>query len=122
MAEDVKEEFSQGSERKESRLLFHSARKVLLAGIGAMSLAQEEVEEFVNRLVERGEIADKEGRTLVHEILEKRKQRTEKVEEELGKRVQAVLGRMNLPTKSEIDELSKKIDRLSKKIDDFKKT
>jgi polyhydroxyalkanoate synthesis regulator phasin len=44
------------------------------------------------------------------------------VEEELGKRVEAVLGRMNLPTKSEIDELSKKIDRLSRKIDDFKKT
>jgi hypothetical protein len=29
---------------------------------------------------------------------------------------------MNLPSKSEIDELSKKIDRLSRKIDDFKKT
>ena len=122
MAEDVKEKGSQGSEQKENRLLFHSARKVLLAGIGAMSLAQEEVEEFVNRLVERGEIADKEGRSLVHEILEKRRKGVEKVEEELGKRIEAVLGRMNLPTKSEIDELSKKIDRLSRKIDDFKKT
>lgn len=122
MAEDVKEEGSQGTQRKESRLLFHSARRVLLAGIGAMSLAQEEVEEFVNRLVERGEIADKEGRTLVHEILEKRKKGAGKAEEALGKRVEAILGRMNLPTKSEIDELSKKIDRLSRKIDDFKKT
>jgi hypothetical protein len=43
MAEDVKEDSPERSERKENRLLFHSARRVLLAGIGAMSLAQEVV-------------------------------------------------------------------------------
>ncbi len=36
--------------------LVEAARKVLLASIGAVALAQEEVEDFVHKLVERGEI------------------------------------------------------------------
>jgi poly(hydroxyalkanoate) granule-associated protein len=108
--------------REERYPLLKAARKVLLAGIGAMALAQDEVEDFVTKLVERGEIAEKDGRKLVDEILERRKQRMSKAEDEVSKRVEEVLDRLNVPTKSDIEALSKKIQALSRKVDELKKT
>ncbi|MCC6188241.1 MAG: hypothetical protein IT318_04375, partial [Anaerolineales bacterium] len=45
--------------------LFEMARKVVLAAVGAAALAQDEAVDFVNRLVERGEIAEKDARKLI---------------------------------------------------------
>ncbi len=108
--------------KEESRPLFDLARKVLLASIGAMALAQDEVEDFVNRLVERGEIAEKDGRKLVKEVMDRRKKETRKAEDEVGKRVQEALDRLNVPTKADIEALGDKIAALTKKVEDLKKT
>jgi poly(hydroxyalkanoate) granule-associated protein len=106
---------------EEHNQLLDAARKVLLAAIGAVALAQEEIEDFVDRLVERGEIAEKDGRKLVREVMERRKKETEKAEDEVTKRVESVLDRMSVPSKADIDALSDKITALSKKIDELKK-
>jgi poly(hydroxyalkanoate) granule-associated protein len=96
-------------------------RKVMLATIGAAAIAQEEVEALINRLIERGEIAEKDGKKLMHEMMDKRKSRTMKVEDEINKNISDVLERMNIPTRTDIDALSQKINGLSKKIDELKK-
>jgi poly(hydroxyalkanoate) granule-associated protein len=96
-------------------------RKVLLASIGAVALAQEEIESFVNKLVERGEIAEKDGKKLVKDVMEKRKKEAAKAEDQLDKRVEDLLSRMNVPTKNDIDALSAKITALTKKVDELKK-
>jgi len=115
------EEVIKGTE-EETGTLLETARKVLLAAIGAVVLAQEEIEEFINRLIEKGEIAEKDGKKLLNEVLEKRKKGTEKAEDELTKRIESTLNRMSIPSKADIDELSSKIATLSKKIDELKKT
>ncbi len=107
---------------EERNPLLEAARKVLLAGIGAVALAQEEIEDFVNRLVERGEIAEKDGRKLLREVVDRRKKDAEKAEDEISKRVEEVLDRMNVPTKADIEALGEKIAHLSKKVDEFKKS
>ncbi len=96
-------------------------RKVMLATIGAAVIAQEEIEALINRLVERGEIAEKDGKKLMHEMMDKRKNKTMKVEDEINKNISDVLERMNIPTRTDIDALSQKINGLSKKIDELKK-
>ncbi len=106
--------------KEESRPLFDLARRVLLASIGAMALAQDEVEDFVNRLVERGEIAEKDGRKLVKEIIDRRKNETRRAE--VSKRMEEALDRLNVPTKSDIEALSEKIAALTKKVDELKKS
>jgi poly(hydroxyalkanoate) granule-associated protein len=106
----------------EQRPLFETSRKVLLAAIGAMALAQDEIEEFVTRLVERGEIADREGRQLVQEMREKRKVNAAKAEEQFASHVEKVLNRLNIPSKADIETLGEKIAALSKKIDDLSKS
>lgn len=99
-------------------------RRVLLAGVGAVSLAQDEAEKFVHKLIEKGEIAEKDGRSLLNDLAENRKQRAQesgkRVSDELEKRMEGLLNRMNIPTKSDIEQLSQKVAELTKKIDTLK--
>lgn len=97
------------------------ARKVLLAGIGAVSLAQEEIENFVSQLVERGEVAERDGRRLLNDVLEKRKNQVKEVESDLESRIEDVLSRLSVPTKADIDALSSKIMSLTRKVDALRK-
>ena len=122
-------------------------RRILMAGVGAVALTQEQIEDFVGKLVERGEIADGDARKLLADVLDRRKNLlhggtkkadarkllsavlegrkkvmqngTRKAEEELEKRVETLLSRMNIPTKGEIDSLSRKITELSRKVDEL---
>lgn len=101
------------------------ARKVLLAGIGAVALTQEEVEKFVQKLTERGEIAEKDGRRLINDVMEKRRRKSEEVSAEAEvtyeSRMEEILARMNIPSKSDIDALSRKISALTEKVDELSK-
>jgi poly(hydroxyalkanoate) granule-associated protein len=116
----VEEAVDEPKDKNQSKML-EMLRRVLLATIGAAVIAEEEIEAFVNRLVERGEIAEKDGRKLVNEMMDKRKTKTTKIEEEISKNVEGVLERMNIPTKGDVDDLGQKIATLSKKIDELKK-
>lgn len=104
---------------------FETLRKVLLASVGAMALAADEAEELVSRLVERGQIAQEEGRKLVQEMMVKSRERMgtskEKMEAAIDARIEKALERLNVPTKAEIERLSESIDELSKKIDKLAK-
>jgi len=100
--------------------------RVLLASIGAVALAQEEIEEFVSRLIERGEIAEKDGKKMVNDVMDNRKKQAkksaQKAEDEVNKQVEQILERLNVPSKADIDTLTEKIASLSKKVDELKKS
>ena len=110
----------------ESNPLVDAVHKVLLAGIGAMALAKEDMEDLVGKLVERGEIAEADGRKMMKDVMDRRKkqasEQTKKAEDVLDQRVEDVMSRMNIPTKDEIEALSAKITALTKKVDELKKT
>jgi poly(hydroxyalkanoate) granule-associated protein len=110
------------NDKENHRSFLDSVHKVLLASIGAVVLAQEEIEDFVNKLIERGEIAEKDGRKMISEIMARRKKEAEKAEDQVNKRVEDVLSRMNVPTKTDIDALGEKVAVLTKKVDELKKT
>jgi polyhydroxyalkanoate synthesis regulator phasin len=97
--------------------LYEASRRVLLASIGAIALAQDEIEDFVKKLVERGEIAEKDGKQLVREVIDKRKKDVSKAENELNKRIDEVVERMDVPTKADIDAIGDQINELSNKVD-----
>ena len=77
---------------------------------------------FVNKLVERGQLAEQDGRTLVRDVMERRKNDARKAEDEFEKRIDQLLHRMNVPTKSDVDALGAKIAALSKKVDELKES
>ncbi|MCB0201571.1 MAG: phasin family protein [Caldilineae bacterium] len=107
-------------------------RKVLQAGVGAFALSVDEVEEFVAKLVERGEIAEQDGRKLISDVLARRRTdaeaATEKVQEHterqwsraesiLDQQIDNILARLNVPSKTDIEALSDKVSELAEKVD-----
>ena len=106
----------------EEASILESLRRVLLASIGAVALTIEEMGDLVDKLVERGEIAEQEGKKLVNEIKEKRKKTTDEAEDMASGRMREMMDKMDIPTKSDINALSAKIATLSKKVDELKKS
>lgn len=99
------------------------ARKLLLASIGAVAITQEEAEKLVRKLIDRGQIAEKDGRKLINDLMEKRRRKAEEISTEAEttyeSRMEEILARMNIPSKSDIDALSRKITALSEKVDEL---
>jgi poly(hydroxyalkanoate) granule-associated protein len=109
----------------EPNALLETVRRVLMAGVGVVVLAQEEVEEFVNKLIERGEIAEQDGRKLINEVVENRKQQAQDTkkatQEEFDKRLEGLLDRLNVPTRGDINTLNDKVTELTAKVEELKK-
>ncbi len=98
--------------------LFDMVRNALLAGFGV----QEKVKEFVDDLVKKGELSESQGAKLVKEWTEKAEKNTADLSKNIGEIIDKSLGRMNLPSKSDIDKLDEKINSLSSRIDKMEKS
>jgi polyhydroxyalkanoate synthesis regulator phasin len=105
---------------KEGNTILNFAHNLLWAGLGVAAITQEGVEQLVNKLVERGELAEQDGRKLIESLKERRQNRTKAVEEELDKRLEQALTRLNLPSKTDIDDLSTQVTKLAKQVEKLK--
>jgi len=103
-------------------------RDVWLAGLGALATVEEEGNKLYNRLVERGKEFEKERREELKTASENvRKQRDEALAqiEEASEETQSLLmdtvntalERFGVPTRNEVDRLSKKVGKLSRQVD-----
>lgn len=96
--------------------LYETTRLILLAGIGAVSLAQDEVNNFLDRLVERGEMAEGDARKLVKEVMERR----EKLE--LERHQQSQVSRRPAPaTRADVEALNARIVELTHQIEELRR-
>ena len=122
MAEKI--EFTETVEENVNVLL-ENGRKLFLAGLGVVTLAQEELTELFNNLVERGTTTEEKTRSMVNDQVELRqkdaKKAAKKVEQEVEKRLENVLHFMNIPSKNDIEKLSRKVTTLNKKVNDLSK-
>jgi polyhydroxyalkanoate synthesis regulator phasin len=121
MSETMIEVHEETTEEQTGNPMVATARKILMASIGAVTLAQEEIETFINQLVERGEVAERDGRRLLSDVMERRKNQVKEVESDLEARIEDVLSRLNVPTKADIEALGSKIMSLTRKVDGLKK-
>jgi poly(hydroxyalkanoate) granule-associated protein len=96
-----------------------SANKIWLAGLGALSLAEEEGDKLFKRLVSRGEDYQSGLKEPVEKATGKVKGTVKKVETMVDDQVTAALHRLGVPTKKEISELTDKVDRLTKTIEEM---
>ncbi|HJZ46578.1 MAG TPA: phasin family protein [Roseiflexaceae bacterium] len=103
-------------------------RKVMLAGIGAVAMSRDETEQFVGKLVERGEIAQKDAEKLLHDVQSRLRQsrpdvqgQAEKVTARAQQGMEDFLNRLNIPSKRDIEDLSAKIAQLAARVEELRK-
>jgi poly(hydroxyalkanoate) granule-associated protein len=107
--------------------LIDGFRRITLASIGAVAMTIDEAEALVGKLVERGELAQKDGQKVLSEIrgrLGARPQvpaEVEKVGDRIEQGVEEVLARLNIPSKRDIEELSARIAQLTARVEELKK-
>lgn len=94
---------------------YQTTRKLMLAAMGTASLAQDEMENFFNRMVERGEMAESDARKLIREMMDRR----EKLEKE--KHAHDQKSRVVGASKADVDALAARIAELTQQIEELKK-
>ncbi|WP_233084264.1 phasin family protein [Methanococcoides orientis] len=92
--------------------MIDTMKKLGLFGLGMYAITEEKIDEYVKELVENGDFNKEEGKKFVEDMIEKRKQQQEDLEDKISSKVQEVFGKSDLATKEEIESLQKKIEDL----------
>ena len=103
-------------------------RKMLLAGVGAVAMSRDETEQLVAKLVERGELAQKDAEKLLRDVQSRLRQsrpavqgQAEKVTTRAQQGMEDFLNRLNIPSKRDIEDLSAKFAQLAARVDELRK-
>ena len=107
------------------------AHKSVQVSLGAVDMAQAEVmallekaqkgvNELISEMAERGAKVEKNSRTRMNSFVDTRRKQVDSTINEatgsLDTRIENVLHTMNVPTKTDIEELNKKVSMLTRKI------
>ena len=111
---------------------FLMARRALLASLGVVACSLEDGNQFIDKLVERGEVAESDIYKILNDLRssgqageekasESRKSMAAKASMALEDSVEQILNRFNVPTRGDIEALSSKITQLTERIQTLKK-
>ncbi len=92
-------------------------RRVLLASVGAAAIGKDELEEFLRRAREQGDLSSADAQKLKDKLAEALKRVPGGWDEIVDASLRAALRRIKIPDRAEIERLQKVIDRLAGKID-----
>jgi len=95
--------------------MFETLDKMMLAGLGAISMTRERAEEIFDEYVSRGKL-EKDSRTgFVKAIMDAADKNRAELEKLIAKQVRETIEHLNLPTRDDLQRLEQKIDKLSSK-------
>jgi len=89
-------------------------RKGYLVTLGLASLTREKVEEVVDELVRRGEIAENDRPHVVEDLLSRMKEEQKRLSSSIKETVQKVISDMGLPSRRQYEDLLQRIEKMEK--------
>ena len=102
--------------RKGPGTLVDYGRKYVSLWDRALTMADEEIDKMVNRLVKDKELSKNDGRKLKKDISGRTDNLKRWLGDKIDQRISEVLGIMNLATKEQVNHLTDKIESLTKKV------
>ena len=92
--------------------MFESLDKMMLAGLGALSMTRERAEKLFDEYVSRGQ-AEKENRSgFVKEVMDGADRTRSELEKMISEQVQQTVTMLHLASQEDIDRIEKKLDQL----------
>ena len=91
-------------------------KKVMLTGMGVISLTKEKVEDMSREFVEKGKMTEEEGKKFVNEILEKSDESKNELKKQIEKIVGKTMEKMDLASKSDIEAVKSELAEIRKKL------
>lgn len=104
-----------------------SARKIWLAGLGALATAEEHGNKAFQSLVERGEgfesrsekqVAKVKGQVKI--VADKAEAQWDRVEKVVDERVNTLIKKLGIPSREEVKTLTRRVEELTKKVEQLK--
>ena len=84
-------------------------KKAMFTGIGVMSLTKEKIEALAADFVEKGKLSEQEGKKMVEEMMARSEESKDELKKQIEQVVQATLGKMDIASKSDMEELKKEL-------------
>lgn len=106
--------------KRDGSVILGTLRKMVLASAGVVGVAQDEINHLIQRMVERGEITEKDARKLLGEAQKEFAKRRKSGQTKAEKELEGIMDRMNIPSKGDIEDLTKQVAHLSKRIEELK--
>jgi polyhydroxyalkanoate synthesis regulator phasin len=95
---------------KEGVVVFELLKKTYLAGLGLATLTKERIEEIVDELVKRGEVAEQDRRKVIDDLLVSAREEQQK----LTQKIREVVSDLRLPNKEGWEDLVSRVENLEK--------
>ncbi len=94
--------------------------KTLDLAFGAAALTRERVQEVVDELVKRGEVAREESGGMVEDILRRGQKQREETQAFVRREVSDALGKMNIATRDDLNRIERRIQELEVLVEDLR--
>lgn len=92
--------------------MIESLKKSLFTAIGLASMTRERIEEAAKKIACEAKMSEAEGKKFVDEVIQKANDAKVGIEKTVAEKVEAVLKKMNVPTRKEICDLEVRLDRI----------
>jgi len=113
----------QSSERQAHRAVVSGVRSALRASMGVFSMGRTEAEVIVNKMIEKGDLTTLEGRKILSDLFDLPGKGMRQINEKVGvvwdEGAALTLNRLNVPSRSEVQNLSAKISELADKVEEL---
>ncbi len=107
--------------RKGRGTLFGYGKKYVALWQSALTMSKDEIEKLVNSLIVDKEISESDGKNLKKEILGFANNLKSWIIENIDQRVSEALKVMNLSSKDQVNDLTKRVDALTRKVKELEK-
>jgi polyhydroxyalkanoate synthesis regulator phasin len=105
-------EFDEWTEQRRDAMMFETMKRAMLVGLGI----QEKMKEFVDDLVQKGEVSKEESGSLLKDLMSTAEKNVEGLDKTWREMIQSTMERMNLPTREDIENLEKKVNALNRRV------
>jgi len=94
--------------------MFETLDKVMLAGLGLLSMTRERAEKIFDEYAARGQAERGSRSGFVKELMEHAEKARKDLEKMISDQVAKAVGALNLATKDDVAKVEKKLDKLLK--------
>jgi len=97
--------------------MLEAFKNSLLSGVGMALRSKKEIETFAKEFAEQSEMNQKEAKDFLDECKQRYDDAKSGLDKKVEEMVEAVLKRLDMPTRGDVDALSARIDELTEKIE-----
>ncbi|MFI4911752.1 MAG: phasin family protein [Sedimentisphaeraceae bacterium JB056] len=98
--------------------MFETLDKIMLAGLGAVTMTQEKAGKLFDEYVDKGRDAKESRSGFIKEVMDSAEKTREELEKIVSQQVRKTIDSMQLASKEDLERLESKLDQLLARGDD----